>query len=186
MPEVPRRAARQNEARTPDACAASAARGPSPPSGPRVASRSRYSRVAIATVVRRTSRRDPRRRTSCLCTAFTASRHVALLLVVPGSRLVIVAQDDCLATRAAARVTSGNCPSRTWQQKAALRVRSVVVVVIVVVRDPVHRPLSTRDLRLRRGRDPLAQPRRRLRLHSGDRRVPAIPSATVSCLPERA
>ena len=30
-----------------------------------------------------------------------------------------------------------------------------------LVRDPVHRPLPARTLRLRRGRDPLAQPRRR-------------------------
>ena len=33
-----------------------------------------------------------------------------------------------------------------------------------VVRDPVHRALSARTLRLRRGRHPLAQPRGRLRL----------------------
>ena len=36
-----------------------------------------------------------------------------------------------------------------------------------LVRDPVHGPLPARHLRLRRGRDPLAQPRRRLRLHPG-------------------
>ena len=43
-----------------------------------------------------------------------------------------------------------------------------------LVRDPVHRPLPARGVRLRRGRDPLAQPRRGLRVRARDRPLPAV------------
>ena len=49
-----------------------------------------------------------------------------------------------------------------------------------VVRDPLHGPLPARHLRLRRGRDPLAQPRRRLRVDPRHRPLPAVPAAPVN------
>ncbi len=45
-----------------------------------------------------------------------------------------------------------------------------------LVRDRLHRPLPARAVQLHRGRDPLAQPGRRLRLHPGHGRVPAVPT----------
>jgi hypothetical protein len=44
-----------------------------------------------------------------------------------------------------------------------------------MVRDPLHRPLPTRPLRLRARRVPLDKPSRRVRLHPGHRPIPAIP-----------
>jgi hypothetical protein len=49
-----------------------------------------------------------------------------------------------------------------------------------LVRDPVRRPVPARDLRLHRGRDPLAQPGRRLRLGPRDRRVRAVSTGTMT------
>jgi len=49
-----------------------------------------------------------------------------------------------------------------------------------MVGDPVHRSLPARDLRLRRGRNPLAQPRRRVRLHPGHRSLPAVSATSLS------
>jgi hypothetical protein len=56
----------------------------------------------------------------------------------------------------------------------------VLLVDRGVVRDPLHRPLPARALLLRRGRDPLAQPRRRLRLHPGHRPLPTVPAAPLT------
>ena len=55
-----------------------------------------------------------------------------------------------------------------------LSIAATIAVIVAVVRDPLHRPLPARNLRLRRGRDPLAQPRGRLRLHPRHRPLPAV------------
>ncbi len=49
-----------------------------------------------------------------------------------------------------------------------------------VVRDPVHRSLPARTLRLRRGRHPLADPGDRICVHAGHRCVPAISAEPVT------
>src|SRR6266511_452935 len=49
-----------------------------------------------------------------------------------------------------------------------------------LVRDPVHRQVPARAVRLRRGRVPVAQPGHRLRAHPGHRPVPALQPATVT------
>ena len=51
---------------------------------------------------------------------------------------------------------------------------AVVAVDHRVVRDPLHRPLPARALRLRGRRAPLGQSRRRVRVHPRHRRVPAV------------
>src|SRR5271166_4760085 len=48
-----------------------------------------------------------------------------------------------------------------------------------VAGDPLRRALSPRDLRLRRGCDPLAQPGDRIRADTRDRRVPPVPPGPV-------
>ena len=51
-----------------------------------------------------------------------------------------------------------------------------------LVRDPLHRPLPAVAVRLHRRRDPLAQPRRGLRISSDHRPLPAIqPAALTAC-----
>ena len=57
-----------------------------------------------------------------------------------------------------------------------LWIAAVVVGGHRLVRDPLHRPLPARPLRLRPRRLPLDEPRRRLRVHPGHRRIPAIPT----------
>src|SRR5215207_4742478 len=49
-----------------------------------------------------------------------------------------------------------------------------------LVRDPLHRPLPDRAVPLRRGRDPLAQPRHRLRADSRDRSISTVPPGSLS------
>ena len=60
--------------------------------------------------------------------------------------------------------------------------RRVVRRHLRLVRDPLHRPLPAVAVRLHRGRDPLAQPRRGLRLPSDHRPLPAIqPAGLTTC-----
>src|SRR5258708_22829018 len=49
-----------------------------------------------------------------------------------------------------------------------------------LVRYLVHRPLPAQHIHLRRRRLPLAQPRRRLRVHPGHRSVPALQTGTMT------
>src|SRR5439155_25183928 len=49
-----------------------------------------------------------------------------------------------------------------------------------LVRDPLHRALPARPLRLRPRRLPLDQPSRRLRIHPRHRRVPAVPIQPIT------
>ncbi len=61
-----------------------------------------------------------------------------------------------------------------------LYIGAVVRGPVRVVRDPVHRPLPARAVRLRRRRDALAHSGRRLRVRAGDRRVPAVQAQRVT------
>ena len=60
-----------------------------------------------------------------------------------------------------------------------LGIAAFFVVDLRLVRDPLHRPIPARRVRVRRGRSALGEPRRRLRVRARHGQVPAVQPVAV-------